>query len=107
MPLFLDIYFKYRYNMEVDEEQIYIQLFAWGFACGLSDGCGLEAWMRWSCIVEIVIGFKSAEEYYPSPPLGVDCADTSQLLKEKNFHGQFQYFQITQPCSSTVTPLYQ
>jgi hypothetical protein len=25
MPLFLDIYFIYRYNMEVDGEQIYIQ----------------------------------------------------------------------------------
>jgi hypothetical protein len=25
MPLFLDIYFIYRYIMEVDEEQIYIQ----------------------------------------------------------------------------------
>jgi hypothetical protein len=76
-------------------------------ACGLSAGCGLETWMHWSCIDEIVIGFKSAEEFYPSPPLGVGSADTSQLPKEKNFHGQFQYFQITQPGSSTVTPLYQ
>jgi hypothetical protein len=49
--------------------------------------------------------FKSVEEFYPSPPLGVDSADTSQLVKEKKFHGQFQYFQITQPGSSTVTPL--
>ncbi len=49
-----------------------------------------------------VIGFKSVEELYPSPPLGVDSADTSQLPKEKNLHGHFQYFQITQPGSSTV-----
>ncbi len=55
----------------------------------------------------ILLGFKSVEELYPSPPLGVDSADTSQLPKEKNFHGQFQYFQITQPDRSTVTPLYQ
>ncbi len=34
---------------------------------------------------------------------GVDSADTSQLPKEKNLHGQFQYFQITQPGSSTNT----
>ncbi len=55
----------------------------------------------------IVLGFKSVEESYPSSPLGVDSADTSQLPMEKNLHGQFQYFQITQPGSSTVTPLYQ
>jgi hypothetical protein len=55
----------------------------------------------------IVLGFKSLEELYPSPPLGVDSADTSQLSKEKNLHGQFQYFQITQPCRSNSTPLYQ
>jgi hypothetical protein len=66
-----------------------------------------EAWMLWSCIDAIVLGFQSVEELYPSPPLGVDSADTSQLPKEKNLHGQFQYFQITQPGSSTVTPLYQ
>jgi hypothetical protein len=79
-----------------------------GFACGLSAGSGLEAWMHWSCIDEIGIGFKSADEFYPSPPLGVNSADTTQLPgKKKNFNGQFQYFQITQPGSSTVTPLYQ
>jgi hypothetical protein len=55
----------------------------------------------------IVLGLKSVEELYPSPPMGVDSADTGQLPKEKNLHGQFQYFQITQPSSSTVTPLYQ
>jgi hypothetical protein len=68
---------------------------------------GLEDWMHRSCIDVIVLGFKSVEELYPSPPLGVDSADTSQLPKEKNLHGQFQYFQITQPGRSTVTPLYQ
>jgi hypothetical protein len=57
--------------------------------------------MHWSCIDEIVIGFKSVEEFYPSLPLGVDSADTCQLPKEKNFHGQFQYYKITQPGSST------
>jgi hypothetical protein len=40
--------------------------------------------MHWSCIDEIVLGFKLVEELYPSPPLGVDNADTSQLPKEKN-----------------------
>jgi hypothetical protein len=63
--------------------------------------------MHWSCIDEFVVGFKSVEELYPSSPLGVDSADTSQLPKEKHLHGQFQYFPITQPRSSTVTPLYQ
>ncbi len=68
---------------------------------------GLEAWMQWSYIDVIVLGFKSVEEMYTSSPLEVDSAVTSQLPKEKNLHGQFQYFQKTQPGSSTVTPLYQ
>jgi hypothetical protein len=80
---------------------IYIQYFGWGLLVVLSARCGLEVWMLWSCSDVIVLGFKSVEELYPSPPLGVDNADTSQLPKEKNFHGQFQYFQIT------LTPLYQ
>jgi hypothetical protein len=77
---------------------------------GLSARCGLEAWIHWSCMYCsdcTVLGLKSVEELYPSPPLGVDSAETSQLPKEKNLHRQFQYFQITQPGSSTVTPLYQ
>jgi hypothetical protein len=48
-------------------------------------------------IDEIVFRFKSIEELYPFPPLGVDSADTGQLPKEKNLHG---YFQITQPGSA-------
>jgi hypothetical protein len=66
--------------------------------------------MHWSYIDEFAKGFKSVEELYPSSPLGVDSADTSQLPKEKNLLGQFQYFRITQPGSSsvtTVTPLFQ
>jgi hypothetical protein len=54
----------------------------------LSSRCGLEAWMHWSWIDVIVLGLKSVEELYPSPPLGVDNADISQLPKEKNLHGQ-------------------
>ncbi len=42
------------------------------------------------CLDVIVIGFNSVEELYPSPPLGVDSADTSQLPKEKNLHGKSQ-----------------
>ncbi len=53
----------------------------------LSARCGLAVWMHWSCIDVIVLGLKSAEELYPSPPLEVDSADTSQLPKEKNLHG--------------------
>jgi hypothetical protein len=71
----------------------------------LSARCGLDAWMQGSCIDVIVLVFKSVEELYPTPPLGVDSADTSQLPKEKNLHGQFQYFHITQPGISTVTPI--
>jgi hypothetical protein len=40
--------------------------------------------MHWSCNDKIVLGFKSIEEFYPSPALGVDSADISQLPKEKN-----------------------
>ncbi len=53
----------------------------------LSARFGLAAWMNWSHIDEIVLGFKSVEELYPSPPVGVDSKDTSQLPKEKNLHG--------------------
>ncbi len=53
----------------------------------LSARCGLAVWMHWSCIDVIVLGLKSVEELYPSPPMGVDSADTSQLSKEKNLHG--------------------
>jgi hypothetical protein len=63
--------------------------------------------MQLSCNDVIVLVFKSVEELYPSPPLEADSADTSQLSKEKNLHGQFQYFHITQSGSSTVTPIYQ
>jgi hypothetical protein len=89
MPLFLDIYSKYRYsykyNMEVDEEKIdtYLQYFGWVLLVVLSATCGLEAWMHWSWIDVILLGYKSVEELYPSPPLGVDSADTSRLPKEK------------------------
>jgi hypothetical protein len=74
--------------------------------------CRLDVVLKLGCIGAvridvIVLGFtlysKSVEELYPSPPLGVDSADTRQLPMEKNLHGQFQYFQITQPGSSTVT----
>jgi hypothetical protein len=82
--------------------RFYIQIFAWGLLVVLSAGCGLLAWMHWSCIDEFVIGFKSVEEFYPSSPLVVDSVDTSQLPKEKNLHEQFQYFQITQPGSITI-----
>jgi hypothetical protein len=73
--------------MEVEKEQIYIQCFSWGLLVVLSAGCGLAAWMHWSCIDELdtVLGFKSVEELYPSPPLGVDSADTRQLPKGEEF----------------------
>jgi hypothetical protein len=95
--------------MEVDEEKVDTYNISVGvclWSCRL-DVHGLEAWMQLSCTDVIALGFKSVEEMYTSPPLEVDSADTSQLPKEKNLHGQFQYFQITQPGSSTVTPLYQ
>ncbi len=44
--IFFYIKFLYRYNIEVDEEQIYIQRFAWGLLVVLSAGCGLAAWMH-------------------------------------------------------------
>jgi hypothetical protein len=104
MPLFLDIYFIYRYNMEVDEEKIYTFNGSVGVCLRL---CRLDvglhaAWMHWSYFDVIVLGFKSEEELHPSPPLGVDSAVTSQLPKEKNLHGQFQH-QITQPGSSNTS----
>ncbi len=67
----------------VGDEQINIQHFAWGLLGVLSAGCGLLAWVNWNCMDKFVIGFKSVEELYPSSPLRVDSADTSQLPKEK------------------------
>jgi hypothetical protein len=74
-------------------------IFSLGLLVVLSARCGLAAWMHWSCIDMIVLGVKSVEELYPSSPLEVDSADTSQLSKEKNLHGQFQFFPITHPGS--------
>jgi hypothetical protein len=65
--------------MEVDEEKIETYNIWLGFACVLSARCGLAALVQWSCIDVIVLGIKSAQELYPSPFLGVDSADTSQL----------------------------
>ncbi len=70
--------------MEVDEEQIYTQHFAWGLLVVFSVGRGLASWMQRSCIEEFVIGFNSIEEFYLSSPLGVDSSDIRQLPKEKN-----------------------
>jgi hypothetical protein len=59
--------------MEVDEEKTYTyNISFWVCFVVLSARCGLAPWMHWSCIDEIVLGFKSREELYPSPPLGVD-----------------------------------
>jgi hypothetical protein len=79
-----------------------------GFACGFVGWMSASiAWMHWSFTDEFVIGFKSVEELYPSSPLGVDSADTSQLPQENNLLGQIQYFQIDKPGSSTIEPLFQ
>ncbi len=40
----------YRYSIEVDEEQILHTTFALDLLVVLSAGCGLLAWMHWSCI---------------------------------------------------------
>jgi hypothetical protein len=61
----------------------YIKYLGWGLLVVLSAKRGLAAWMYWSCIDVIVLGLsKYVDELYPSPPLGVDSADTSQLPKE-------------------------
>jgi hypothetical protein len=69
--------------MEVDEEQLYtyVQYFAWGLHVVLSAGCRLVARCIGAvCIDDIVLGFQSVEELYPSPPLGVDRADTIAIV---------------------------
>ncbi len=90
--------------MEGDEEKIYTYNISVGVClwfCRLDVGLQLGC-IRAVCIDMIVLGFKPVEELNPSPPLEVDSADTSQQPKEKNLHGQFQYFQITQPGSTIV-----
>ncbi len=99
MPLVLDIYFFNSYIGTVlrlmrSRFTYNISLGVCLWFCRLDVGFGVS-WMHWRCIDEFVIGFKSVDELYPSSPYGVDSADTSQLLKEKNLIGQFQYFQIT------------
>jgi hypothetical protein len=73
--------------------------------------CLLNVGSQLGCIravlVKLYLGLRQLKKLYPSLLLGADSSDTSQLPKEKNFHGQFQYFQITQPDRSiAVTPLY-
>ncbi len=60
-------------------------IFRRGLLVALSAGCGLAAWMHWSGIDVIVLGFKSVEELYPSYPLAVDGADTSQAAQGEEF----------------------
>jgi hypothetical protein len=72
--------------MKVDKEKIYTYNISVG-VCLWFWLAGFVALFHCSRIDEIVIGLRSVEELYPSPPLGVDSADTSQLPKEKNLHG--------------------
>ncbi len=51
MPLFLDIYFIYRYIMEVDKEQIYVQWFDWG----LLVVCRLDVGLKLRCIGAVLM----------------------------------------------------
>jgi hypothetical protein len=51
----------------------------------------------------IVLGFKSVEELYPSPPLGVDSADTSHTDQGEEFAWTIPILQITSPA---VVPLH-
>ncbi len=82
--------------MEVDEEQLYIQYFAWGLHVVLSAGCGLVARCIGAvCIDEIVLGFQSVEELYSSPPLGVVRAVTIAIVV--NWAAQGEEFAWTIP----------
>jgi hypothetical protein len=84
--LFGYLFHRYKYNMEVDEEKIDIYNISVGVCLWfLSARCGLEAWMHWSFIDVIVLGFKSVEELYPSLPLSVDSADTSPTVQGEDF----------------------
>jgi hypothetical protein len=76
-----------------------------GLLVVLSAGCGLVAWyaLHGAVLISLyVIGLTVSRGIVFFSPFEFDNAD-----KEKNLHGQFQYLQITQPDSSTVTPLYQ
>jgi hypothetical protein len=62
MPLFLDVYCIFSYS-EVDEEKIYRYNISVGVCLWLTSArYGLAAWMHWSCIYVIVVGFKPIEE---------------------------------------------
>ena len=67
MPLF----FGYLFHILVQ----YVQHFGWALLVVLSAGFGLAAGMHWSCLDKIVLGLKSVEELYPSPPFRDDSAD--------------------------------
>ncbi len=99
MQFYLDIYFTYWYSMEVVKEQLYIQYFAWGLHVVLLAGA--------VCIDDILLGFQSVEELYPSPPLGVDRADSSHFSQldcpGRRFCMDNSNFPLTQPGSSTIT----
>ncbi len=59
--------------MDIDEEKNYMYIKYCGF-------CRLDMGLQLGCIGAVgidvtVLGFKSVEELYPSPPLGVDSAE--------------------------------
>jgi hypothetical protein len=87
LPLFLDIFFisfmgtvlrLMRSRFIYNNSRLLVGFVGWMWAS--------IAWMHWSCTDEFVRAFKSVEELYPSFPLGVDSAETSQLPKEKNYN---------------------
>jgi hypothetical protein len=64
--------------------------------------------LHWSRIDEFLLGLKSVGELCHSPPMGIGSADTIANRPRGRFAWTNHInFQVTQPGSSTVTPLHQ
>jgi hypothetical protein len=68
----------------------------------------LSLFLHWSGIDEFVLGLKSVDELCHSPPMGIGIVRTLANRPRGRFAWTNHInFQITQPGSSTVTPLYK
>jgi hypothetical protein len=63
--------------------------------------------LHWSRIDEFVLGLKSVDELCHSHPMGTGNADANQPSKGGFAWTNPSNFQVTQPGSTTVTPLHQ
>ncbi len=103
MPLFLDFI-----SVDVDTSTLYENTY-WTWS--LQVQCGLDMVWRLAFsgakLLSIVLRLKSAQELNHSHPMGIGLCGHQHYPMGRPAQTIQTYFKITQPGSSTVTPLYQ